>query len=523
MNVSTASIRNWIKTGYLDLVDKAKISNKSLSDFKKNIAGVEKLNQRANKSLFDTHDHKALEEEFIRKIYCGVEKGVDISNEYEKSLSNTYKNKEGIYYTPIDVAESFFSMIHKNKESLIFCDPCCGSGNFLLAAIKSGIRPENIYGYDTDLVAVELSKKRIQEETGYVSENIICGDFLKLSSSAALASEKYDIICTNPPWGKKLSKEKKKEYSLAFGAGKSVDTSALFFFSCLHRLNDNGYIGMLLQEAFFNISTFQDVRRKALESTVVWLVDYGKVFPTLLTKAKGILVQLKKPKNDSVTTCKTLTRTHIRHQRSFRDNPNQILNFTHSPKSEVIIDHMLKKPHQTLLGNARWGLGIVTGNNKKYCVPEKQTGYIPAYKGSEIKKDGLGSPSVYIPKDLSKYQQVAPKEIYEAKEKLIYRFISSDLVFYRDTAQTYVLNSANMLIINDDFPLSAKQIQKLLNSEIINWYFKAIFNTHKILRADIEKIPIYIDYYRENKEFTEDSFLEYLGIKKEGPGQYKIK
>ena len=83
--------------------------------------------------------------------------------------------------------------------------------------------------------------------------------------------------------------------------------------------------------------------------------------------------------------------------------------------------------------------------------------------------------------------------MYHAPEKLIYRFISSDLVFYCDTHQRYILNSANMLVLDEDFPLTAKQLAEIMNSQLTNWLFKQLFHTHKVLRGDLELLPIFTD------------------------------
>ena len=57
VGVSSATVRNWIKTGYLVTSAKGTITVDSLETFKQKIAGKEKLNKRANKSLKDNHDH----------------------------------------------------------------------------------------------------------------------------------------------------------------------------------------------------------------------------------------------------------------------------------------------------------------------------------------------------------------------------------------------------------------------------------------------------------------------------------
>ena len=290
LNVSTATIRNWVKIGYLEKIEHTYICIKSIKKFEETIAGKEKLNTRANKSLYDTHDHQLLSHKIINKLNTKTEFIDNIGIEYEKSLSNSYKNKEGIYYTPTNIVKDMLKNIDDTKAKT-FLDPSCGSGNFILEAIKCGISPELIFGFDIDPIAVEITKNRIYRKTGYKTKNIKVFDFLEHS---CLIKENFDYIFTNPPWGKKIKKEKKEKIGVCLNAQKCLDTSALFFFASIKLLKENGLLGYLLPEAFFNISVFEEARKKALENKILRLIDYGKIFKGLMTKAQAIILQKRK-------------------------------------------------------------------------------------------------------------------------------------------------------------------------------------------------------------------------------------
>lgn len=521
LNVSTASVRNWIKTGYLEKVGKNRVTISSWEEFKGNIAGKEKLTSRANKSLKDEHDHEELTNGFQSLMLDDSNGGEYLAKAYEESLSNSYKNKEGIYYTPENIVSRFFDYLPKNCSDLSFCDPCCGTGNFLISALKHGFSLENVYGFDLDPIAVEIAKKRVFDLTGERTNNIKCIDFLEISSGSNKVD--FDVILTNPPWGKKIKKQNRENLALVLKTGISKDTSAFFFFASIRCLTSNGYLGFLLQDAFFNIASFEDARKKALTLDIKGLIDFGKPFKGLLTKAKGIIIQNQNSQENGLVICETKHGNHNRLQSSFAHNPKSIFNFSCSGEEAAVIEHLLKLDHVTLKGGARYGLGIVTGNNKKFCVSQPKEGYIPVFRGSDIGKGDLKSPSNFIPSDLSLYQQVAPIDLYQANEKLIYRFISSELVFFLDRQQRFLLNSANMLILNGDFPISASQLEKILNSQILNWFFKTVFETHKVLRADIESLPIHANYFEVYDNFSEIDFLNYLGVERMNYGAYRIK
>jgi len=521
VGVSTATIRNWIKTGYLQKVGKNYVSIESLEKFRKEVVGKDKLNKRANKSQKDSHDHNRVAESFLKKL--SLDNIIDLSTlaqEYENSLSDSFRNKEGIYYTPVDIVNDLIDFSEIDLDSALFCDPCCGSGNFTIAALEAGIKPMNIYGYDTDPIAVEITKKRIYEKTGYRSNNIKVADFLEMVVSGE--NQRFDCIFTNPPWGKKLPACKKKRLAAYFGIKSSLDTSSLFFFACMKSLRNNGTIGLLLPEAFFNISTFEEVRSEALRYKIKRVVDYGKPFKGLVTKAYGLVLMKRYSDAEFKVECCYQDNIFTRKINSFRNNPKKIINLHCSYDDEQVISHVFSIPYITLKDNARWALGIVTGNNKKFIINEYREGYIPVYKGSDITRKGLKPASSFIPSDLSLYQQVAPIELYKADEKLVYKFISSELCFFYDTGKRYFLNSANILIPNKTFPVKTKVLGELLSSQFMNWLFRKLFNTHKILRGDLESLPIHAQFL-EGNNFDEDKYIENLGLERMNDGTFRIK
>lgn len=522
VGVSIATIRNWVKTGYLTQTTKGKIDNNSVLYFMDKIAGKEKLNSRANKLLKDSHNHEELStllHENMDSATCEVQ---FLGERYENSLSDSYRNQEGIYYTPLDIVKNMLKDLPKDVSAKTFCDPCCGSGNFLLEAIELGFPPENVYGFDVDKNAVAIAKRRIFEKTGYNSENIILNDFLEVANSPQVYQ--FDYIFTNPPWGKKISKSLKEKYSSIYKTGKSIDTSALFFFASLEVIREGGQIGFLLPEAFFNISTFESARKKALSLKINRLIDYDKAFKGLVTKAQAIILTNSNAGDEKyLINCEGYKKKFQRFNTSFLSNPKSILNFWLNEESAEIINAIFDFPHEYLTNNATWGLGIVTGNNKKFCKTKPEKDHIPVFKGSDIQKNNIKKPSNYIPKDTSFYQQVAPISLYEAEEKLIYKFISSKLCFFCDTQKRYLLNSANMLVLHKSFPLTCQQFCDLLNSEFLNWVFKNLFNTHKVLRSDLESLPIHTEYFMRYDRFNENDYLEYLKIGRRDDGTYRIK
>ena len=521
LSVSEASVRNWIKTGYLNYNPASGISQVSFDHFRQNVAGKSKLTGRANKSLVDEHDHEDLSSKTLHALEF-TSNLLELSNEYQDSLSNSYRNKEGIYYTPENICETMLSDITFPLEGQEFCDPCCGSGNFIMAAIRHGFAPDHVYGYDTDPTAIEIVKQRILQETGFNSENIVCANFLEVSANIKVSPRQFDVIITNPPWGKKIQKSEKEAYGKILQAGRSLDTSSLFFFGAVRCLRDHGFLSFLMPDSFFKIATFQDARRHLLEFTLLNVRDFGKPFKGLLTKAQSFCLRKTLPDENYVQSY-IGDRDFKRKQETFMHNPGSIINFESSQEDDSVIARLFDRPHIFLEGHARWGIGIVTGNNRKFCKSSPGSDLVPVYKGVDIHKGHVDEPRTFIPSDLSLYQQVAPIELFEANSKIIYRFISSSLVFFNDTEKSYFLNSVNMIVLLPGFPISDDNLVKLLNTELFSWLFSKLFNTHKILRADLEKLPLPVHFPGKCQGFTESQLIEYYELEKTECGTFRVR
>ena len=504
LSVSTATIRNWIKEGLLTVAKRGYITMSSFISFKEEHVGKSKLVSRANK----LHKSQAPSSERSKVPELKDGDNIDMLGEaYEQTLTESYRNQEGIYYTPIAIVNDMLN--EKLDKDALFLDPCCGSGNFLVRAIELGIRPENIYGFDTDPNAVQIAKQRIESKTGKPCNNIVCGDFLE---SADQISTRFKYIYTNPPWGKKISKEKKKHYASVYNSGDSSDTSSLFYFAASSLLEDDGTIGFLLPEAVLNIGSFEDNRKALLNTTLISITDYGKPFKGVLSKAYAIVSSKTPPDDNNQVTCRFEKNNLTRSQSSFNTVPKHIFNIWANENEAEIISRVFSFPHITLANHAQWGLGIVTGNNTKYCMSSPFDTSVPVYRGKDITKEGLLGPFVYIDKDFSQYQQVAPMSLYLSSPKLIYRFISDKLVFYNDNSQSFVLNSANLMIPDSTIPVSSQYLADYFNSDFANWLFNRVFHTHKILRGDLELMPIFSECNMPDNVFCEQRLLDYLGI-----------
>lgn len=487
-HVAPVTVLNWVKEGILELDESRCVTDESLARFKKKCAGKKKLHARANKQLKDGHNNGEVYETILKAL---DDEPFDdaLGDRYEAMLSESFKNKEGVFYTPMNIVEDMMCDVETNADT-IFLDPCCGSGNFLLKALQKGISPQNLYGFDTDPNAVLIARRRIKALTGCDAPHVVCADFFQACPDLKV---KFDLVFTNPPWGKKLSKAQRVDFAKRYHAGSSSDTCSLFLFAILSVLKPGGMTGMLMPDSFFKIAVFENARKAVLQQSILKIKDYGKPFKNMYSAVSLVLRQSKSDGSHAVV-CYFDHLEYIRSQQSFMLMPRHNFNYWTKPEEMTLVEELLKQPYLTLKGHATWSLGIVTGNNAGMCKRSQKKGFKAVYRGKDILPGRLAAASLFVnPDDFPRYQQMASMELLCAPVKLVYRFISSSLVFYCDTQQRYFLNSANMLVLDEDFPLSAKRLTEVMNSPLTNWLFTQLFNTHKVLRSDLETLPIITD------------------------------
>jgi hypothetical protein len=175
-------------------------------------------------------------------------------------------------------------------------------------------------------------------------------------------------------------------------------------------------------------------------------------------------------------------------QRRFAVNANTAFDIAVTPRDEEIMAKIFSVPHQTLAGNAEWALGIVTGDNGRFVLETPCRGSEPILRGRDVFKYAPRAARSHIVFRPGDFQQVAPERLFRAPEKLIYRFVSEQLVFAYDDRGMLTLNSANILIPH--IPgCSIKCVMAFLNSRVFQYIFFKRFQTRKVLRGDLESLP----------------------------------
>ncbi|MGL4368578.1 MAG: TaqI-like C-terminal specificity domain-containing protein, partial [Spirochaetota bacterium] len=445
---------------------------------------------------------------------------------YQRIESSSSKKSKGQFFTPQGIVTYLIEKAipeDTELETIRILDPACGSGQFLIAAFrrlanlyeKKGIPfheaayyivTRNLFGSDIDEIAVMAARYNLSILSGVPAEKI--HSIYKLNylitdtlfSSSEYSRTDFDIIIGNPPWGSHLNPEEKKYYRKIFeSANSGVNSFTLVMERSLQILSDGGTLAFLIPEAYLNIKAHWSSRMLMLNTTKLkeitrWGEQFKKVFAPAMTiiaqkcsdenARKENIIQIRSAEQISSGTSMLIP------QHYFHTTYQNIFNINYSHRAVSLINRISDSDCVFLEKNARFFLGIVTGNNEEHLSLHQDDIYRdPIIIGKDLEQYKVNFSGHYFHYNPDNLQQVAPQQYYTAKNKILYRFIGRKLTFAIDYDGYYSLNNVNGFIPGID-GCPPEYLTALLNSSVMQYYYDKNFFTLKVLKGNLEKLPL---------------------------------
>ncbi len=227
-----------------------------------------------------------------------------VGDAFEVFIGPSLKGGQGQFFTPRNVVKMIIDMIDPMPDQKII-DPACGSGGFLVEALrhvwfkvqergdslgwpaheieseKQKVAIKNFRGIDKDSFLSKVAKAYMAI-LGDGRGGVFCENSLESPSNWHSSTrnhvqlEEFDIVITNPPFGKKLaidSEDLLKRYDLGhkwtydsttdiFSKGNVLDNQPpqiLFIERCLDLLKNGGKLGIVLLESIFGMPKYRYV------------------------------------------------------------------------------------------------------------------------------------------------------------------------------------------------------------------------------------------------------------------------
>lgn len=259
-------------------------SGKNISSFSDRITLLFAKTQKEYQDIFDTDDRIKLSQNALGFTVNKLQ-GISLLGSsqdakglaFQKFLSHHEKDGRGQFFTPEPVIDFCVAMMQPKPDETII-DPACGSGGFLMSALKylqTNIQnldtaktvSQNIFGLDINRSIARIAKMKLLLEANGKT-NIFCTNSLEDLDSVKLSlgqKNGFDLILTNPPFGAKITQSsvlskfdlgyKWSSQENEFYKTKTVyanqNAEILFIERCLQLLKEGGRMAIVLPNGNF--------------------------------------------------------------------------------------------------------------------------------------------------------------------------------------------------------------------------------------------------------------------------------
>lgn len=255
------------------------------------------------------------------------------------------------------------------------CDPACGSGAFLNAAlnfliaehklidemsakvagesivfpnVENSILENNLYGVDINEESVEIAKLSLWLRTAKphrklnsLNNNIKCGN--SLIDDPAIAGDKafnwqnefpkvfekggFDVVIGNPPYGATFNQQEKKYITNIYKSYRYKYESYIYFIEkAIGLVKENGIIEYITPQLWLSLDEASIIRSIVLQYDLQTIRFYGEdAFPDAVVNTCSYKIQKRKP-NDELVICdvsdkeRTVSKNDIVEKQSLKIN-----------------------------------------------------------------------------------------------------------------------------------------------------------------------------------------------------------
>ena len=375
-------------------------------------------------------------------------------------------------YAPSDLCDRVASDLGNGRD--VFLDPCCGSGGFILALLRRGISPENVYGIDQRPMCVKIARVNAAIATGiqdkaYYRRHFRLADMLKAKRLPA-----FTVALGCPPWEGGRG-----------GAGASLCDE--YVSRTLDTLPGHGIMRYVLPQSLLDLKSHEETRREMASCARIRQVCYlGPLAHCPGGQAVCLTAEKDAPGAQGAEAVQVQTP-----RRSFtirrRMAPGDF-SFDTDDDEHKLIEAIAGGSCFTLKDTASFGMGIVTGDNRTLVRHTSEGGAESVLRGSCVTPFRVSERGEYIVFDRSRFQQSPSLELFRSPSKILYRFVADCPVAAVDTKGRLTLNSCNFIIPQGGVAM-CRYIAAVLNSAVMRFYFKKRFPAQKILRSHLEALP----------------------------------
>lgn len=242
-----------------------------------------------------------------------------IGEAFEVFIGPSIRGSEGQFFTPRNVVDLACQIVNP-KEGELVLDPACGTGGFLLQALRcSGTDTHpRLIGVDKDEFLARIAGIQLLLASRSSRAAVFCSDSLHTSGwssglNRALPPGTVDVIITNPPFGAKISVRRDVLHSYSLARKWSRDRAAetwhmqdaivenrppqiLFIEHCLNMLRPGGRAAIVVPDGILGNESQGYVRhyiRSVADLVAIIDLPLETFMPSTSTKTSLLVLRKK--------------------------------------------------------------------------------------------------------------------------------------------------------------------------------------------------------------------------------------
>lgn len=315
----------------------------------------------------------------------------------------------------------------------------------------------------------------------------------------------FDIVIANPPYIQ-LSKVATTEESYKIQLRETYNTSAgrlntfvFFIHKGISLLKTKGVLTYIIPNTILTQDYYKYTREQILLNTKLKkIINYVDMpFENAVVENVTLIIQNGQLDNypieifsddlESISLLTTKSKINFLSQNNFSFNVN----------TNEIIENIFSKKIKPLKEFCEVNQAIALKGDKSLSLKDNNPKgkYYKLLDGRNINRYTIEWDGVFLDYDLERIHSCKRKDIFESKEKLMFRRVSENLIFTYDNEQYYALNTIVVANLYPNKSISLKYVLAILNSKLLNYLYKGRFKSTKkvfseIQARSVEQLPI---------------------------------
>jgi len=336
----------------------------------------------------------------------------------------------------------------------------------------------------------------------------------------------FDVVIANPPYVRphKISQDIKEllweNYRPIFQA--KSDLYACFIKKSIDLLKQKSIMCFIVSKTWISLESFKELRKYILNNTCVRLISIPPKKTFQQASVETVIVVFEKNQKESDRKNNEIIITEFNGSIFQFDKkiPQRLFYQTHLETFDLSLDDFTVSLNEKIMGNSiplsecvEFYYGIKTGDDSKFIhtdpLTDQHKKLLRRRDFSKYCTHWAGEYVWYVPDEMRSHKNTArpgTSERFES-EKIIIQDIGKSLVATLDT-KAYYIKDALILLCKQNF-YSLKFILGIINSKLLNYYYRKTFITLSVAKNAFLSLPIHsiVNSQSETKENCESIII----------------